>query len=67
MSKRALAKYLATTMHRSSRKPTKPIEESIQKVPYMTEEPIVSILAVAGPSKAASATQEFFDNRFIKS
>jgi ABC-type nitrate/sulfonate/bicarbonate transport system substrate-binding protein len=67
LSKRALAKYLATT-------DVPIIEEAYQayrgifpKVPYMTEEQILSILAVADHPKAAGADpKEFFDNRFIK-
>jgi hypothetical protein len=67
VSKRALAKYLATS-------DCPIIEEAYQayrgifpKVPYMTEEQIVSILAVADHPKATGADpKEFFDNRFIK-
>jgi len=67
VSKRALAKYLATTDGPIIEEAYQAYRGIYPKVPYMTEEQIVSILAVADHPKAAGADpKEFFDNRFIK-
>ncbi len=67
VSKRALAKYLATTDGPIIEEAYQAYRGIFPKVPYMTEEQIVSILAVADHPKAAGADpKEFFDNRFIK-
>ena len=67
VSKRALAKYLATTDGPIIEEAYQAYRNIYHKVPYMTEEQIVSILAVADHPKAAGADpKEFFDNRFIK-
>jgi ABC-type nitrate/sulfonate/bicarbonate transport system substrate-binding protein len=67
MSKRALARFLATN-------DTGVIDEAYDsfrgifpKVPYFTEDNIRAVLSVADHPKAAGADpKEFFDNRFIK-
>ena len=67
VSKRALTKYLATTDEPIIDEAYQAYRNIYPKVPYMTEEQIVSILAVADHPKAAGADpKEFFDNRFIK-
>jgi ABC-type nitrate/sulfonate/bicarbonate transport system substrate-binding protein len=67
LSKRALARYLATTDGPIIEEAYQAYRGIYPKVPYMTEEQILSILAVADHPKAASADpKEFFDNRFIK-
>ena len=67
VSKRALAKYLATTDGPIIEEAYQAYRGTYPKVPYMTEEQIVSILAVADHPKAATADpKDFFDNRFIK-
>ena len=67
VSKRSLAKYLATTDGPIIEEAYQAYRGIYPKVPYMTEEQIVSILAVADHPKAAAADpKEFFDNRFIK-
>jgi ABC-type nitrate/sulfonate/bicarbonate transport system substrate-binding protein len=67
VSKRALAKYLATTDGPMIEEAYQAYRGLFPKVPYMTEEQIVSILAVADHPKAATADPKvFFDNRFIK-
>ena len=67
VSKRALAKYLATADGPIIEEAYQAYRGIFPKVPYMTEEQIVSILAVADHPKAAAADpREFFDNRFIK-
>jgi len=67
VSKRALAKYLATTDGPIIEEAYQAYRGIYPKVPYMTEEQIVSILAVADHPKAAAADpKEFFDNRFMK-
>jgi ABC-type nitrate/sulfonate/bicarbonate transport system substrate-binding protein len=64
LSKRALAKYLATTDGPIIEEAYQAYRGIYPKVPYMTEEQIVSILAVADHPKAAAADpKEFFDNR----
>jgi ABC-type nitrate/sulfonate/bicarbonate transport system substrate-binding protein len=67
VSKRALAKYLATTDGPIIEEAYQAYRGIYPKVPYMTEEQIVSILAVADHPKAATADpKDFFDNRFMK-
>ena len=67
VSKRALAKYLATTDGPIIEEAYQAYRGIFPKVPYMTEDQIVSILAVADHPKAATADPKvFFDNRFIK-
>ncbi len=67
VSRRALAKYLATTDGPIIEEAYQAYRGIFPKVPYMTEEQIVSILAVADHPKAAAADpKEFFDNRFMK-
>ena len=67
VSKRALAKYLATTDRPIIEEAYQAYRGIFPKVPYMTEDQIVSILAVADHPKAATADPKvFFDNRFIK-
>jgi ABC-type nitrate/sulfonate/bicarbonate transport system substrate-binding protein len=67
VSKRALAKYLATSDGPIIEEAYQAYRGIFPKVPYMTEEQIVSILAVADHPKAAAADpKEFFDNRFMK-
>jgi ABC-type nitrate/sulfonate/bicarbonate transport system substrate-binding protein len=67
VSKRALVKYLATTDGPIIEEAYQAYRGIYPKVPYMTEEQIVSILAVADHPKAATADpKDFFDNRFIK-
>lgn len=67
LSKRALAKYLATTDGAIIDEAYQAYRGIFPRLPYMTEEQIVSILAVADHPKAAGADpREFFDNRFLK-
>jgi len=67
VSKRALAKYLATTDGPIIEEAYQAYRGIFPKVPYMTKEQIVSLLAVADHPKAANDDpKEFFDNRFIK-
>ena len=67
VSKRSLAKYLATTDGPIIEEAYQAYRGIYPKVPYMTEEQIVSILTVADHPKAAAADpKEFFDNRFMK-
>ena len=67
VSRRALAKYLATSDGPIIEEAYQAYRGIFPKVPYMTEEQIVSILAVADHPKAAAADpKEFFDNRFMK-
>ncbi len=67
VSKRALAKFLATSDGAILEEAYQAYRGIFPKVPYMTEEQIRSILAVADHPKAAGADpKEFFDNRFIK-
>ncbi|HVR15686.1 MAG TPA: hypothetical protein VMS25_04925, partial [Candidatus Limnocylindrales bacterium] len=67
VSRRALAKYLATSDGPIIEEAYQAYRGIFPKVPYMTEEQIVSILAVVDHPKAAGADpKEFFDNRFIK-
>ena len=66
VSKRALAKYLATNDGPIIEEAYQAYRGIYPKVPYMTEEQIVSILVVADHPKAAGADpKDFFDNHFI--
>ena len=66
-SKRALAKYLATSDGAILDEAYQAYRGIYPKVPYTTEEQVRSILSVADHPKAAAADpKEFFDNRFIK-
>ena len=67
ISKRALAKYLATNDGAILDEAYQAYRGIYPKVPYTTEEQVRSILAVADHPKAAGADpKDFFDNRFIK-
>ncbi|HWH79704.1 MAG TPA: ABC transporter substrate-binding protein [Candidatus Binatus sp.] len=67
ISKRALAKFLATSDGAILDEAYQAYRGIFPKVPYMNEEQIRSILAVADHPKAAGADpKEFFDNRFLK-
>lgn len=67
LSKRALARYLSTTDGAIVDEAYQAYRGIFPRLPYMTEEQIVSILAVADHPKAAGADpREFFDNRFLK-
>ncbi len=67
ISKRALAKYLATSDGAILDEAYQAYRGIYPKVPYTTEEQVRSILAVADHPKAAGADpKDFFDNRFIK-
>ncbi|HEX9455638.1 MAG TPA: ABC transporter substrate-binding protein [Candidatus Binatia bacterium] len=67
VSKRALAKFLATSDGAILEEAYQAYRGIFPKVPYMTEEQIRSILAVADHPKAAGADpKEFFDNRLLK-
>lgn len=67
VSKRALAKYLATSDSAILEEAHQAYRGVYPKIPYTTEEQVRSILAVADHPKAAAADpKEFFDNRFIK-
>jgi ABC-type nitrate/sulfonate/bicarbonate transport system substrate-binding protein len=66
-SKRALAKFLATSDGAILDEAYQAYRGIYPRVPYMTEEQSRSILAVADHPKAAAADpKEFFDNRFLK-
>ena len=67
MSKRALMRYLATTDSGVIEEAYQTFREMFPRIPYMTEDNIRAVLAVADHPKAARADpKEFFDNRFIK-
>jgi len=67
VSKRALAKYLATSDGAILEEAYQAYRGVYPKIPYTTEDQVRSILAVADHPKAAAADpREFFDNRFIK-
>ena len=67
ISKRALAKYLATNDGAILDEAYQAYRGIYPKVPYTTEEQVRSILSVADHPKASAADpKEFFDNRFIK-
>jgi NitT/TauT family transport system substrate-binding protein len=67
ISKRALARYLATNDGPVIDEAYQSFRGVFPKVPYFTEEHITSVLAVTDHPKAASADpKDFFDNRFLK-
>jgi NitT/TauT family transport system substrate-binding protein len=67
ISKRALARYLATNDGPVIDEAYQSFRGVFPKVPYFTEEHIKSVLAVTDHPKAASADpKDFFDNRFLK-
>ncbi len=66
-SKRALARYLATTDSAVIDEAYQSFRGVFPKVPYFSEEYIKSVLSVTDHPKAATADpKEFFDNRFLK-
>jgi hypothetical protein len=67
VSKRALARFLATSDSAVIDEAYETFRGIFPKVPYFTEDNIRAVLSVADHPKAASADpKEFFDNRFIK-
>ena len=67
ISKRALAKYLATNDGPVIDEAYRSFRGVFPKVPYFTEEHIRSVLGVTDHPKAAAAdAKDFFDNRFLK-
>ena len=67
MSKRALARFLATNDSAIVDEAYDTFRGIFPKVPYFTEDNIKAVLSVADHPKAAAADpKEFFDNRFIK-
>ena len=67
ISKRALARYLATNDGPVIDEAYNSFRGVFPKVPYFTEEHIRSVLAVTDHPKAAAAeAKDFFDNRFLK-
>jgi ABC-type nitrate/sulfonate/bicarbonate transport system substrate-binding protein len=67
ISKRALARYLATNDSAVIDEAYQSFRGVFPKVPYFTEEYIRSVLSVTDHPKAAMADpKEFFDNRFLK-
>ncbi len=67
ISKRALARFLATNDGAIVDEAYDTFRGIFPKVPYFTEDNIKAVLSVADHPKAAGADpKEFFDNRFIK-
>jgi ABC-type nitrate/sulfonate/bicarbonate transport system substrate-binding protein len=67
ISKRALARYLATNDGPVIDEAYRSFRGVFPKVPYFTEEHIRSVLSVTDHPKAAGADpKDFFDNRFLK-
>jgi ABC-type nitrate/sulfonate/bicarbonate transport system substrate-binding protein len=67
ISKRALARYLATNDGSVIDEAYQSFRGVFPKIPYFTEAHIKSVLAVTDHPKAASADpKDFFDNRFLK-
>jgi len=67
ISKRALARFLATNDTAVVDEAYDSFRGIFPKVPYFTEDNIRAVLSVADHPKAASADpRDFFDNRFIK-
>jgi NitT/TauT family transport system substrate-binding protein len=67
ISKRALARYLATADGTVIDEAYNSFRGVFPKVPYFTEEQIRSVLAVTDHPKAAGVEpRDFFDNRFLK-
>jgi hypothetical protein len=66
-SKRALARFLATSDAAVIEEAYQTFRGIFPKVPYITEDNIRAVLSVADHPKAASADpKEFFDNHFVK-
>ena len=67
LSKRALARFLATNDAAIVDEAYDSFRGIFPKVPYFTEDNIRAVLSVADHPKAASADpKDFFDNRFVK-
>ena len=67
ISKRAVAKYLATKDQEIVDEAYRSFAPLFPKVPYVTDEAIRSALSVTDHPKAAAADpKEFYDNRFLK-
>jgi len=67
ISKRAIAKYLATKDQEIVEEAYRSFAPLFPKVPYVTDEAIRSALSVTDHPKAATADpKEFYDNRFLK-
>jgi ABC-type nitrate/sulfonate/bicarbonate transport system substrate-binding protein len=67
ISKRALARYLATNDGPVIDEAYRSFRGVFPKVPYFTEEHIRSVLSVTDHPKVAGADpKDFFDNRFLK-
>lgn len=67
VSKRAIAKYLATKDPEIVDEAYRSFAPLFPKVPYVTDEAIRSALSVTDHPKAATADpKEFYDNRFLK-
>jgi len=67
ISKRALARYLATGDGPVIEEAYQTFRGVFPRVPYFTEEHIRSVLSITDHPKAASADpKDFFDNRFLK-
>jgi len=67
ISKRAIAKYLATKDPEIVDEAYRSFAPLFPKVPYVTDEAIRSALSVTDHPKAATADpKEFYDNRFLK-
>jgi ABC-type nitrate/sulfonate/bicarbonate transport system substrate-binding protein len=67
VSKRAIAKYLATKDLEIVDEAYRSFAPLFPKVPYVTDEAIRSALSVTDHPKAATADpKEFYDNRFLK-
>jgi ABC-type nitrate/sulfonate/bicarbonate transport system substrate-binding protein len=66
VSKRAIAKYLATKDQEVVEEAYRSFAPLFPKVPYVTEEAIRSALSVTDHPKAASANpKDFYDNHFL--
>ena len=67
ISKRALARYLATSDGAILEEAYQAYRGVYPKIPYTTEDQVRSILAVADHPRAAGADpKDFFDNRWLK-
>ncbi len=67
VSKRALAKYLATKDQEIVEEAYRSFAPLFPKVPYVTEDAIRAVLSVTDHPKAASADpKEFYNNRFLQ-
>ena len=66
VSKRAVAKYLATKDQEIVDEAYRSFAPLFPKIPYVTDDAIRSVLSVTDHPKAASANpKEFYDNRFF--